>query len=200
MRIGIIDYGVGNLGSLVNMFYRLAIESSLVRTAADLRQYDRVVLPGVGAYDVAVEQLVQTGFDTAIKDFAAAGHEVLGICLGMQLLLEGSAEGNLPGLSLIPGYAKKFVSSPNLRVPHIGWNSAAPTQEHRFTEVFRNENRFYFAHSYHASSVAPEHVIATTEYGEEFPSAIARRNVTGAQFHPEKSHRFGMSLLRVWAS
>lgn len=200
MKVGVIDYGIGNLGSLVNMFYRLAIECTPVSDPADLEQYDHVILPGVGAYDTAVEVLHASGFDASIRRYAQSGRQLLGICLGMQLLLDSSEEGNLPGLGLIPGRAVKFRADVNVRVPHMGWNSVRPTRSHSLFTSLDDENRFYFAHSYHASGVLPANTLATTHHGSEFASMIFDENVAGAQFHPEKSHRFGLALLNDWVA
>lgn len=200
MTVGIIDYGVGNIGSLVNMFYRLEIEAAVITDPSAVPTHDHVVLPGVGAFDVAMRELHRTGFDDAVLAHASAGRQLLGICLGMQLLLDSSEEGALPGLGLISGTSRKFDASSGLRVPHMGWSQVEPEREHPLLTGLPESHRFYFVHSYRVICDDPSTVLASTLYGERYTSMISKGSVVGAQFHPEKSHRFGMQLLKNWVT
>jgi len=198
MTVGIIDYGVGNIGSLQNMFFRLEVDASFVTDPAALTAYDHVVLPGVGAFDVAAAELQRTGFDDAVRAYAATGKQLLGICLGMQLLLDSSEEGVLSGLGLISGSSVRFDPSMGLRVPHLGWAQIRKERDHPIVADLPDDHRFYFAHSYHVKCADESNVLASTEYGARYASMICADSVTGAQFHPEKSHRFGMQMLKEW--
>lgn len=200
MTVGIIDYGVGNIGSLLNMFYRLEVEAAVITDPADVSNHDHVLLPGVGAFDVAMRELRRTGFDQAVLDHADAGRQLLGICLGMQLLLDSSEEGSQPGLGLIAGTSRKFDASSGIRVPHMGWSQVQAEQPHPLLVGLPDTHRFYFVHSYRVICDDPSTVLASTEYGERYTSMIAKGSVIGAQFHPEKSHRFGMQLLKNWVT
>ncbi|WP_404435836.1 imidazole glycerol phosphate synthase subunit HisH [Microbacterium aerolatum] len=199
MTVGILDYGVGNLGSVRNMFRRIDVTCELAHDSERLTDFDRLLLPGVGAFDRAAGRLADRGLADAIKEFAKTGRPILGICLGMQLLLDSSAEGEMAGLGLIPGRSERFVPREGLRVPHMGWNSVTPTVESRIFAEVATEPRFYFVHSYHAVPDNAQDVLATTPHGDDFVSMIRRDNIIGAQFHPEKSHLFGMQLLRGFA-
>lgn len=193
--VSLIDYGVGNLGSVKNMFKRLGIETETVSAPEALLGANRALLPGVGAFDHGMALLDGGGWTSAIRDFVATGRPFLGICLGMQLLLEASQEGERPGLGIIPGKALKFDTATGIRVPHMGWNHATAPAPHALFENQPSDSRFYFVHSYFAKPVHDESILALTDYGQSFASAIHRGNVMGTQFHPEKSHKFGMQLL-----
>lgn len=190
--ISIIDYGMGNLGSILNMLTKIGLESKLESDPDNLRAATSIILPGVGAFDNAMERLNSSGFSEAITDFAKTGSPVLGICLGMQLLASQSEEGELKGLNLIRGDVVKFKSK-SLKVPHMGWNIVKPKNESLFSHL--ENNKFYFVHSYYYIPKESEHVAGTTDYGHTFVSCINRENIFGVQFHPEKSHKFGMQLL-----
>ena len=190
--ISIIDYGMGNLGSIQNMLNKLGFESKLESDPDCLKDADSIILPGVGAFDNAMEKLNGSGFSDAIKNFSATGAPVLGICLGMQLLATQSEEGELKGLNLIPGDVVKFKSD-TLKVPHMGWNVVNPINDILYSQL--EENRFYFVHSFYYIPEDPNHIAGTTDYGKTFTSSVNRDNVFGAQFHPEKSHKYGMQLL-----
>jgi glutamine amidotransferase len=159
-----------------------------------------VLLPGVGAFDYGMARLSEPGFDEAVRSFAKSGRPLLGICLGMQLLLDGSEEGRSPGLGLIPGRSVRFDPSAGMRVPHMGWNAVTPARADSFISGVPDDNRFYFVHSYHVVPDDPASVLATSEYGNEFASMIRVDNVMGAQYHPEKSHAFGMTVLKNFAT
>lgn len=200
MTIGLVDYGLGNLGSVANMFKRVGATTERIRTADDVKAAEKILLPGVGSFDAGVERLRDAGLDVALHDFARSGRPLLGICLGMQLLLDGSDEGRLPGLGLIPGRSVRFDDSIGLRVPHMGWNVATPSHEDSLVAGLPDESRFYFVHSYRVIPEHDEDVLSTTQYGGAFASMIRSRNIMGAQFHPEKSHTFGMTIMRNFAA
>lgn len=198
MTIGILNYGVGNVGSLLNMFKKIGEDAELVSQPDQVAAQSRLVLPGVGSFDHAMERLSSLGFVAPLKEYVSSGNSLLGICLGMQLLVKSSAEGELPGLGFIDGHCDKFEPSPNVRVPHMGWSGVRAARTPTMQGI-EPGNRFYFAHSYFVNCPS-DAVLATSTYGREFVSMIARGNVMGAQFHPEKSHVFGMSLLSGWSA
>lgn len=200
MTVGLVDYGLGNLGSVSNMLRRVGAESQRVRTADELLACDRVLLPGVGAFDAGMSLLAQAGLIDALRGFAASGRPLLGICLGMQLLLDSSEEGKAPGLGLIHGRSVRFDPATGVRIPHMGWSLATPTREDPLVAELAPDARFYFVHSYRVIPEDPAHTLATTDYGVEFSSMVRAGNVMGAQFHPEKSHAFGMTILKNFAT
>lgn len=193
--VSLVNYGVGNLGSVRNMFKRIGVPTEDVSDPGTLSQASRVLLPGVGAFDHGMRTLIDGGWVDALRDHAASGKPMLGICLGMQLLLESSEEGELPGFGFVAGSVKRFESGSGLRVPHMGWNRAAPAVDHPLFTGLDDDARFYFVHSYYAAPKNNESVLARTEYGHPFASAVTAGNVSGVQFHPEKSHHYGMQLL-----
>lgn len=195
--IEIVDPGLGNIQSLVNMIARAGGDSRVARTPEELVDRDKVVLPGVGAFDKGIAALRERGFDVALREAVANGARLFGVCLGMQLLLEGSEEGALPGLGLIAGHVRRFhLEERGLKVPHMGWNVVRPTRPSQLFTSAENEQRFYFVHSYYADCTNQSDVSAVSTYGIEFACAIERERVLGVQFHPEKSHRFGMELFK----
>lgn len=197
MSIVIVDYGLGNIGSITNMFKHLGQSVVFSSDHGVISSATKLVLPGVGAYDSGMKHLNESGVIPLILDKVKKEKTpLLGICLGMQLLLEGSEEGSLQGLGLIPGLCRKFSSSElKLKVPHMGWNEVSPKINSPLFEGFEEDPRFYFVHSYYAD-VADKNVMGTTTYGLEFVSAINEENIFGVQFHPEKSHKFGMQLMK----
>ncbi|WP_149084569.1 MULTISPECIES: imidazole glycerol phosphate synthase subunit HisH [Microbacterium] len=197
--ITIVDYGVGNIGSLINMFRRIGQEAGLTADPQQIVSAERLLLPGVGAFDAATAKLREGGFDVAIREFAHTGRPLLGICLGMQLLLDSSEEGASPGLGLIPGGSVRFDDSGGTRVPHMGWNQLVVQKPAAIVDGLPENHRFYFVHSYRVVVADERDELARSEYGGEFTSMVQRENVTGAQFHPEKSHAFGMQMLDQWA-
>lgn len=197
--VSLLNYGVGNLGSVRNMFKRLGVATDDISSPEELRSASRVLLPGVGTFDHGMNALERNGWVDAIRQHANSGKPLLGICLGMQLLLEASEEGQQPGLGLIPGRALRFDGDNALRVPHMGWNYAEPRADHPLFGRLDEEARFYFVHSYFAQPADESHTLAVTSYGRVFASAIMRENVMGTQFHPEKSHRYGMRLLESFS-
>jgi len=200
MTVSLVSYGLGNLGSVVNMLKRVGAESRLVSTPEEILASDQLLLPGIGAFDTGMRLLAEHERIPAIKAFVATGKPVLGICLGMQLLLDGSEEGVEYGLGLIPGTSTRFPEQPSLRVPHMGWNIVAPTHDDPLVSGLEPDSRFYFVHSYKVVPARDEDVLGTTTYGDPFASMIRSGNVMGAQFHPEKSHAFGMRVLSNFAA
>lgn len=189
---------MGNLGSIKNIIKKIGHRSEITSDPEKVRNAGKLILPGVGSFDKAMSNLAELGLPAIIREKAAAGTPLLGICLGMQLLANGSEEGVLPGLGIIPGMVRKFDIDASLKVPHMGWNIVDYNTGCKLYESFGQfeETRFYFVHSYHYVCEQPEHVAATTRYGIEFTSSVFHNTVFGAQFHPEKSHKYGMQLLK----
>jgi glutamine amidotransferase len=198
--ITIIDYGMGNLGSVVNMLRRIEAECEVTGDPARIASASRILLPGVGAFDAAMERIDAAGIRKILDDKALReGVPVLGICLGMQLLTRGSEEGSRRGLGWIPADTRQLPRELGLKIPHMGWNVAERTRPCPLTERLEGEIRFYFVHSYCVQTDDPHDTVLKTRYGVDFAAAVQRDNIMGAQFHPEKSHRFGMQLLRNFA-
>ena len=196
--IGIINYGLGNLFSLRSSFEAIGENVIVTGDPKEMTACDRLILPGVGAFRDAANLLSETGLDEVIKKEAASGKPILGICLGMQLLLNISYEyGEWKGLGLIPGAIRpiKEKIDENLLIPQIGWNALKLYHNHPLFADTNEGDYVYFVHSYYADA-SPEHVIATTEYGAELTAAVAKDNVIGCQFHPEKSGPVGLKILR----
>ena len=199
--ITIVDYGMGNLGSMRNMFKRIGVKARIESDPEVIGQAKKLVLPGVGAFDAAMNRINSTTNLRDVLDRKALTEKVplLGVCLGMQLLTNGSEEGALPGLGWIPGETTRFPRLDGLKVPHMGWNIAQPSVSSPLTEGVAAESRYYFVHSYFVKVENPENSLMRTHYGLDFDSAIGRENIFGVQFHPEKSHRFGMRILKNFA-
>lgn len=196
MTVSLVAYGLGNLGSVANMLKRVGAEARFVSTPEEILASDRLLLPGIGAFDTGMRMLDEQGLTPAIKEFAATGKPVLGICLGMQLLLDSSEEGQAPGLGLIPGRSLRIPEDGGIRVPHMGWNLVDPTREDPLVADLPPESRFYFVHSYRVVPDDDADVLGVTQYGVPFASMVQSQNVWGAQFHPEKSHDFGKRILK----
>ncbi len=202
MRLAIVDYGVGNLFSLKSSLHFLGYPATVSGDADELAKATHLILPGVGAFGDAADKLRQTGLDKAVLRHADAGRPLLGICLGMQLLLERSFEyGEHRGLGLIPGdvVSMRPVVPADYKVPHIGWNALRFPKDRPRSPIFRGfweDGHVYFVHSYYASSCPC--VTATTEYGAELAAAVGRGNVYGCQFHPEKSGPVGLGILKAF--
>lgn len=202
MTITIVDYGVGNLGSIQNMIKKLGAQSEIATDASAIERATKIILPGVGAFDAGMTQLNQSGLraslDTAVLQRRIP---VAGICLGMQLMTKGSEEGTLPGLGWVSAKTIRFVSLPNeaMKIPHMGWSVVTKAKQSSALDLLDDESRFYFVHSYHVDCSNPEDVLLTAQYGSvRFDAAFERENILGFQFHPEKSHRFGMILLKAF--
>lgn len=198
----IIDYGVGNVHSILNMFKKIGIDAKLSEHPNEVLSADKVILPGVGSFDYGMKQLKEAGYyDTVLKYAREVKKPLLGICLGMQMLGLSSEEGIEPGLGLIPFKNIKFKFEDNkLKVPHMGWNlvkSHKPNE--KFSENFNHDFRFYFVHSYYAICEDKSNILLSCDYGFEFAAAVQKENIYGVQFHPEKSHKFGMQLLKNFA-
>jgi imidazole glycerol-phosphate synthase subunit HisH len=193
----VVDSGIGNLASVANMIRKIGGEAKISSSPDEIRQAQKLVLPGVGSFDTGIKALEERSLDVAIKTAVNEnGSMLLGICLGMQLLFESSEEGNRSGLGLIRGHVRHFkLTDQKLRVPHMGWNIVMPKRSSKLFNA-EEEQRFYFVHSYHADCANAENVSAITHHGYNFVSATESGNVMGVQFHPEKSHRFGMSLFK----
>lgn len=202
--IAIVDYGMGNLSSIQNMLKRLGYKSLITDQVEDLDKADKLILPGVGAFDVAVQNIHHKGMWEILNRKALVEQiPVLGICLGMQLFANRSEEGLLPGLGWMDAEVKKFKfeSDSRIKVPHMGWNIVKTVlPEHRLFEQSLSEQRYYFVHAYHIVCSLEANSIATSQYGYEFTCAVAKENIMGVQFHPEKSHAFGMHLLKNFCS
>jgi glutamine amidotransferase len=196
--IVIINSGLGNIASVWNMILKVGGQAIISDQKEDILKASKLILPGVGAFDHGINQLKSLDLLSVIHDQALAGIPLLGICLGMQLLSRGSEEGNLPGLGLINAEFHRF-SFPQpcqLRVPHVGWNIIKVKKTTPLLADSEEEQRFYFTHSYHAVCSRETDILTYTEYGYAFPSSYADGNIYGVQFHPEKSHRFGMGLMK----
>ena len=195
--VAVVDYGLGNLGSIANMLKVIGEKSVITSEKEKIAKADRIILPGVGAYDAGMTNLEQRGLVEFLKEQADSGKPIMGICLGMQLLGRGSEEGEKNGLGLIPFDNVRFniPDNMNLKVPHMGWDIVDFKQkDNKLLEGIGENQRYYFVHSYHAVCDNAEKVLMTCDYGYEFAAAVCKDNVYGVQFHPEKSHDFGMRL------
>ena len=198
--VAIVDYGVGNLFSLECSLNAIGAEVTVTADPEVLKSADQVLLPGVGAFGDAAEKLRATGLDTVLKDLAAQGKPLLGICLGMQLLFEKGYEyGEHEGLGLIKGSVVPMegVIPADLKIPHIGWNALKFQKPSPLFQNIQNGDCVYFVHSFYATD-CDENLIATAEYGAELTAAVANKNVFGCQFHPEKSGAVGLEILRAF--
>jgi imidazole glycerol-phosphate synthase subunit HisH len=198
--IAIIDYGVGNLYSLSRSLESLGLQTQVTRDEAELRAADKIILPGVGAFGDAMEKLVATGLVPVVKERASAGVPLLGICLGMQLLFEKGYEyGEHDGLGLMPGEIRPMADDlpKDLKVPHIGWNALNIHRECPILKYVQEGNCVYYVHSFYAVGCEDE-TCATSEYGVPVTGVVQKANVFGTQFHPEKSGRVGLSILKAF--
>jgi imidazole glycerol-phosphate synthase subunit HisH len=202
--IGIVDYGLGNVQAFLNMFKRLGVEAMRARARGDLEGVSGLILPGVGAFDHAMDLLNASGMRPALDEQVRGNRiPVLGVCVGMQIMADGSDEGTKPGLGWIPGRVKAFAGNPSfgaLPLPHMGWNDVDVRVRAPLFADFGEKPRFYFLHSYYFDCESPAHIAATAEYGINFPCVVSSGNIHGVQCHPEKSHHFGVQLLRNFAS
>ena len=199
--IAIVDYGVGNLFSLNSSLEMIGAESIVTADEAVLRGADKILLPGVGAFEDAAEKLRASGLANLLKELAQQGKPLLGICLGMQMLFEKSYEyGEHEGLGLIPGSVRPIrnVIPADYKIPHIGWNALHFCRENPLFRYVQEGDCVYFVHSFYAAD-CEDHVVATAEYGAELTAAVAKGNVYGCQFHPEKSGSVGLKILKAFA-
>lgn len=192
----IVDYGMGNLGSIQNMLKKLGYESIITSDIKIIGSATKLILPGVGAFDYGMKQIKELGLTEILnRKVLIEKVPVLGICLGMQLMTQGSEEGIISGLAWIDAKACKFISE-TLKVPHMGWNTISINKESCLFEKDEEEKRFYFVHSYYITCNDMQDIVATTQYVVEFVSSFQKSNIYGVQFHPEKSHKFGMNVLK----
>lgn len=204
--IGVVDYGMGNLGSILNMLRRLEVPVLATDRPERLTTVERLILPGVGAFDAGMRSLRRLGLEPVLtRRVVQENVPVLGICLGMQLMTRGSAEGEQQGLGWVDGDARHLsegaANAASLKVPHMGWNYVYPTRRHPLCSDLSEDSRYYFAHTYRVVCADPADVLMESYYQEiGFHSAFAHQNMVGVQFHPEKSHRYGMQLLKSFAS
>jgi glutamine amidotransferase len=201
--ITIIDYNMGNIASIENILKRIGSEAIVTSNPSVLQNADKIILPGVGSFDYGMRNLHNLGLIDVLKEkVIKLGTPILGICLGMQLLTEDSEEGMLPGLGFFKAHTKKFPAEWNgqkQKIPHMGWNYINAKAD---SPLFKNSSegmRFYFVHSYYVECENLSESLAITEYGNDFTSVIGRDKILGVQFHPEKSHKYGMNLLRNFA-
>jgi glutamine amidotransferase len=201
--ISILNYGMGNVGSIQNMLKKVGVPSRIIATADDIGESQALIIPGVGHMDNAMQRLDSLGLRSALDDAAMARRiPILGICLGMQMMTRGSEEGKRSGLGWVRAEATRIDGAAHgLRVPHMGWNIAHIRKSSPcFDGDGIAEHRFYFVHSYAVQCDDPADILTTTDYGTEFVSAFQCGNLTGVQFHPEKSHKFGESFFRHYAA
>ncbi len=196
--IGIVDYGLGNLASVTNMLRRVGASSILASRPEEIGRADKLILPGVGAFDHGMARLEATGLLDALNErVLEARVPVLGLCLGMQLFTRGSEEGRRPGLGWLPAETRRLQPADSrMKVPHMGWADVRAVRAHPLLQEAEPELRFYFVHSYHVVCDDRQSVVAEADHGLAFCAVACAGNIMGVQFHPEKSHRFGMKLLR----
>lgn len=201
--IVVVDYGVGNLGSIVNMFKKVGVKAVASSDVTVIEAAEKLILPGVGAFDAGMSELNKRGLVPLLNHLALEKKiPTLGLCLGLQLMSQKSEEGQLEGLGWLDAETIRYkfdADQAHLKIPHMGWNTIEIRRPHPLLSDFDAEARFYFVHSFHLRSADPEAVLAETDYGGYFPSILGKGNIMGAQFHPEKSHRFGMKLLKNFA-
>jgi imidazole glycerol-phosphate synthase subunit HisH len=197
-QVAIIDYGVGNLRSVEKAFAAIGCDAVISSDENILRKAERLVLPGVGAFGACMNALIERGFDELVRERVAAGTPLLGVCVGMQMLFEGSEEfGTTHGLGLLRGRVHRF--SADLVVPQVGWNQIRQRVPHPLFEGIEDAAFFYFVHSYYCEPAAGEVILGETDYGVVYASVVARENLFGVQFHPEKSQTAGLRLLSNFA-
>jgi len=192
----IIDYDAGNLTSVERALGALGVKACITPDAGQVVRASRIVFPGVGAAGKAMESLRSRGLDTALASACAQGIPILGICLGAQIILEASEENNARCLSLMPGRTRALPRQPGLKIPHMGWNKVDFLRDHPVFRDLPPAAEYYFVHSYFPQPASPDLVLGMTEHGSAFPSAIGRGNLVATQFHPEKSGRFGLTILK----
>lgn len=198
--IGIVDYGMGNLGSVANALNHLGLDAEVLDDPEKITDHERLVLPGVGSFRLAMDRLDEAGWSETLRIRCAAGIPLLGICLGMQLLFEeGEEHGLRKGLGLLPGRVVPLAPGNDLRVPQVGWNGLTYAQRHPLFRGVKEHVDFYFVHSFECVPSEATDVIATCDYGNPVVASVARGNVVGMQFHPEKSQDCGLKLLSNFA-
>ena len=202
--VSIIDYGMGNVGSVSNMLKKIGVVTNIINDPVKIKQADKLILPGVGAFDTAVTKLVMGKWIDPISQHVRKYHKpILGICLGMQLFTRSSEEGNKKGLGFVDAETVRFnseiLAAQNKRNPQMGWNTINVKKGSVIIDNESEEQRFYFVHSYHVKCDVENDVLSTTHYGYEFVSSFEKNNIIGMQFHPEKSHKYGFKVLKRFA-
>jgi imidazole glycerol-phosphate synthase subunit HisH len=198
--IGIVDYGLGNVKAFANIYHSFNVPFVIVKEPGALSGVTRIVLPGVGAFDQAMARLEASGLRQPLGALVLEKRmPVIGVCVGMQILMDSSEEGTRPGLGWISGDVVRFAADADVRVPHMGWNVVTPAGADKLFDGIGADSRYYFLHSYYVRAADPAHVLAHTNYAGSFACAVRRDNIIGVQFHPEKSHRSGTQLLRNFA-
>jgi glutamine amidotransferase len=201
--IAIVDYGLGNISAFVNVYNRLNIPVMVASQSNQLLEATKLILPGVGSFDFAMQQLNESGMRETLDELVLKEKiPVLGICVGMQMLANSSEEGILPGLGWIDGKVVRFDPSTfkhPASIPHMGWNDVVPVTTTSLFQNLEHDARFYFLHSYYFCCNRQKDIIATTDYGIQFTCAVGSENIFGVQFHPEKSHGWGVQLLKNFA-
>lgn len=199
--IAIIDYNIGNISAVVNMLQRIGAQCKIATCPEDVEAADKIILPGNGAFDACMNNLRLSGLIPVLESHVLQlGKPLLGICVGAQMLGHSSEEGREPGLGWLNMRVKRFPVDLNLRIPHMGWNNVTPTGNlSPLTKNIDADSRFYFVHSYFMLPDDPADVMFRTQYGIDFSSGVSKGNISGVQFHPEKSHRFGRQLLAEFA-
>lgn len=202
--IALVDYGLGNISAFANVYKRINIPVVIAKSAEKLLGADKIILPGVGSFDYAMQRLNQSGMRETLDELVLVKKvPVMGICVGMQMLAGSSEEGILPGLGWIDGRVKKFdssVFSTDACIPHMGWNDVKAITKMRLFDNLEQNARFYFLHSYYFHCNQNDNIIATTDYGIRFSSVVSNNNIYGVQFHPEKSHQWGIQLLKNFSN
>jgi glutamine amidotransferase len=195
----IVDYGLGNVLALATVYKKLNVPAVLARDATQLQAASKIILPGVGAFDHAIELLDASGMRQALDSKVRGGTPVLGICVGMQMLGLASDEGRLPGLGWVDGRVRRFAARSEYPLPHMGWNDVRPTRANGLFAGLERDARFYFLHSFYFDCARSEDALAVADYGGAFSCAVNSGTVYGVQFHPEKSHHFGTQVLKNFA-
>jgi len=200
--ISIVDYGLGNLGSIINMFKKIGHQSQIINQPAELEHATKIILPGVGAFDTGIKHLQDYGWmDSLNHKVLVERVPILGICLGMQLMTTGSEEGNLKGLGWIKATTNKFQpSSSDFKIPHMGWSKTKVLKSSKLLPIDEKERRFYYVHSYYVMVEESADQLLSCTYENTFTAGFEKENVIGVQFHPEKSHKFGMELFSNFAN
>lgn len=197
--IVVIDYGAGNLGSIINMLKRLGSEAVISSEVEVIKKASKLILPGVGSFDYGMQQLIDSGLIGVLnKKVLEDRTPILGVCLGVQLMTNGSEEGNLEGLKWFDAKTVKFSfeKDSKLKIPHMGWNDTFVAKKSKLFDEIEDEYRFYYVHSYHLKPNNESDILTVAKYGYEFVSGLERENIYGVQFHPEKSHKFGMRVFK----